>query len=65
MISQQLRLLFAEAERVFEVGEDGKIRLRGKKIDLSKITADDLRALGIDPNLSEKEIAKKLKVRHK
>lgn len=65
MISQQLRLLFAEAERMFEVGEDGKIRLRGKKIDLSKITADDLRALGIDPNLSEKEIAKKLKVRHK
>lgn len=57
-------LLFAEAEKQFEIGEDGKIRLKTKKIDLSKITADELKALGIDPNLSEKEIAKRLKVRH-
>lgn len=58
-------VFFAEQRskwNLFEVGKDGKIRLNGKKIDLSKLTADDLRALGIDPNLSEKEIAKKLKV---
>ena len=54
--------MLLEAERQFEVGADGKIRPKGKKIDLSKITADELRALGIDPNLSQKEIAKKLKV---
>ncbi|KAL4226194.1 hypothetical protein ACF0H5_014180 [Mactra antiquata] len=46
---------------LFEVGKDGKIKLNGKKIDLSKLTDDDLRALGIDPNLSAKEIAKRLK----
>ena len=52
-------------EEPFEVGADGKIRLRDgkKKIDLSKITDDDLRKLGIDPTLSKKEIAKLLKVR--
>ncbi|XP_053377938.1 uncharacterized protein LOC123530293 [Mercenaria mercenaria] len=50
-----------EARRLFEVGPDGKIRLKGKKIDLSKLSLDDLRALGIDPNLSAKEIAKQLK----
>lgn len=48
----------------FEVGADGKIRLRDgkKKIDLSKITDEDLRKLGIDPTLSKKEIARLLKV---
>ena len=51
-------------EEPFEVGADGKIRLRDgkKKIDLSKITDEDLRKLGIDPTLSKKEIAKLLKV---
>ena len=51
-------------EEPFEVGADGKIRLRAgkKKIDLSKLTDDDLRKLGIDPSLSKKEIAKLLKV---
>lgn len=33
-----------------------------KKIDLSKLTDEDLRKLGIDPTLSKKEIAKLLKV---
>lgn len=47
----------------FEVGADGKIRLRDgkKKIDLSKLTDDDLRKLGIDPTLDKKEIARLLK----
>lgn len=47
----------------FEVGADGKIRLRGgkKKIDLSKLTDDDLKKLGIDPTLDKKEIARLLK----
>jgi len=35
---------------------DGK-----KKIDLSKLTDDDLRKLGIDPTLDKKEIARLLK----
>lgn len=49
-------------EEQFEVGPDGKIRLKKgkKKIDIDKLTADDLRKLGIDPNLSKEEIAKKL-----
>jgi len=44
-------------------GPDGKIRLRDgkKKIDLSKLTDDDLRKLGIDPTLDKKEIARLLK----
>lgn len=47
----------------FEKGPDGQIRLKAgkKKIDISKLTADDLRALGIDPTLSKQEIARKLK----
>jgi len=57
--------VLSERTPQFEIGEDGKPRLRGgwKKIDLSKITRQELEALGIDPNLSAKEIAKKLKVR--
>lgn len=48
----------------FEVGADGKIRLKPgkKKIDLDKLTDDDLRRLGIDPTLSKAEIARRLKV---
>ncbi|XP_046563193.1 uncharacterized protein LOC124272090 isoform X4 [Haliotis rubra] len=47
----------------FEVDEKGQIKLKEgkKKIDLSKLTADDLRKLGIDPNLSKHEIARLLK----
>lgn len=50
-------------DAAFEVGADGKIRLRDgkKKIDLSKLTDDDLRKLGIDPTLDKKEIARLLK----
>jgi hypothetical protein len=36
--------------------------VRGKKLDLRKIDDDTLRRLGIDPNLSDKEKAKLLKV---
>ena len=50
----------------FYVDESGKIRLKAgrKKIDLSKLTDDDLRKLGIDPSLSKQEIARLLKVSH-
>lgn len=60
----QTSLFSGGAEPQFEIGADGKITLRNntKKIDLSKITREELIALGIDPNLSEKEIAKRLKV---
>ena len=48
----------------FEVDEKGQLRLKQgkKKIDLSKLTDDDLRRLGIDPSLSKQEIARLLKV---
>ncbi|ESP04567.1 hypothetical protein LOTGIDRAFT_237315 [Lottia gigantea] len=46
----------------FSVDENGNISLKpGEKIDIKKLSADDLRKLGIDPNLSEAEIIKKLK----
>ena len=45
-----------------EIGADGKLRPKKKKIDINELDADTLRKLGIDPNLSKKEIAKKLKV---
>ncbi|XP_078339440.1 uncharacterized protein LOC111107058 isoform X2 [Crassostrea virginica] len=46
---------------VMEIGADGKLRPKKKKIDINELDADTLRKLGIDPNLSKKEIAKKLK----
>ncbi|XP_061187777.1 uncharacterized protein LOC133195840 [Saccostrea echinata] len=46
---------------VMERGADGKLRPKKKKIDVNELDADTLRKLGIDPNLSKKEIAKKLK----
>ena len=52
-----------KARAIFEIGKDGKLILKKKKIDLNNITAAELRALGIDPTLSAVEIAKKLKVR--
>jgi hypothetical protein len=49
----------------FEIGPDGKLRLKAgkKKIDISKLTAEQLKALGIDlKNMSKEEIARILKV---
>lgn len=48
----------------FEVGADGQIKLKSgkRKIDISKLTDEDLRKLGIDPTLSKKEITRLLKV---
>ncbi|KAI0222505.1 hypothetical protein LSAT2_026249 [Lamellibrachia satsuma] len=48
----------------FEVMPDGTVRLKAgkKKIDINKLTDDDLRRLGIDPrNMTKEEIARKLK----
>lgn len=57
------KILFSEGDQnYFDVDKDGKIVLKKKKIDLQNITTEELKALGIDPNLSAKEIAKKLKV---
>ena len=39
-----------------------KLRAGKKKIDLSKLTDEDLRRLGIDPTLSKQDIARCLKV---
>ncbi|XP_069142672.1 eukaryotic translation initiation factor 5B-like [Argopecten irradians] len=50
-----------QPEPVIEVGADGKLRLKKKKIDLSELDDETLRRLGIDPSLSAIEIAKKLK----
>lgn len=48
----------------FDVDKDGKVKLKAgkKKIDITKLTKDDLKKLGIDPNASKEEIAKALKV---
>ncbi|KAF6022964.1 hypothetical protein EB796_018720 [Bugula neritina] len=47
----------------FEKGADGKLKLRaGKtKIDINKLSKEDLKALGIDPNMSKQDIARALK----
>lgn len=47
---------------VLERGADGKLRPKKKRIDINDLDADTLRKLGIDPNLSKVEIARKLKV---
>ena len=49
----------------FEKDCDGKVKLKvgKKKIDINKLTKDDLQNLGIDPNASKEEIARALKVR--
>jgi len=49
-------------ESVVEMGPDGKLRLKKKVIDIKDLDDETFRKLGIDPNLSSKEIAKKLKV---
>ncbi|XP_046353248.2 uncharacterized protein LOC124133067 [Haliotis rufescens] len=47
---------------VFEIGEDGKLRVKaGEEIDLKRISSAVLRRLGIDPKLSTDEIVKQLK----
>ena len=49
----------------FEMGKDGKMKLKTgtKKIDLSKMSNDDLKKLGIDTRYMTKEqISKKLRV---
>ncbi|XP_050412857.2 uncharacterized protein LOC126827500 isoform X2 [Patella vulgata] len=47
----------------FEVDEAGMLKLKAgrKKIDISRLTNDALLKLGIDPNASKEEIARKLK----
>ena len=48
------------------MGADGKLKLRddGKKIDLSKLSKDDLKKMGIDPtNMTKEELARAIKVR--
>ena len=61
-ITKSHMLLVLDEGPYFEVDKHGNVVLTKKKIDLSKITAEELKALGIDPTLSAKEIAKKLKV---
>ena len=48
----------------FEMGADGQVKLKpGKKIDLSKLSKDDLKKMGIDPDtMTKEEISRKLKV---
>ena len=49
----------------FEMTSDGKVKLRGenKQIDLSKLSKEDLKKMGIDPDMMTKEeISRKLKV---
>ena len=50
----------------FEVGADGKVKMKkGNKIDLSKLSKDDLKKMGIDPtNMSKEELARAIKVPH-
>ena len=50
----------------FEKDCDGKLKLKhGKKrIDINKLTKEDLEQLGIDPNATKEEIARTLKVTH-
>lgn len=49
-------------DSIVEVGADGKLRLKKSFIDLKDLDDDTLRKLGIDPTLSKKDIARKLKV---
>lgn len=65
-INLTLSLIAVESDGdYFEVMPDGTVRLKAgkKKIDINKLTDDDLRRLGIDPrNMTKEEIARKLKV---
>ena len=44
-------------------GEIIFLTIAEQKIDIDKLTADDLRALGIDPNMSKQDIARALKAK--
>ena len=46
----------------FETGADGKVKMKQgkKKIDISKLTKEDLKKLGIDENATKEEIARAL-----
>ena len=49
----------------FQIGPDGKAKLKGstEKIDMSKLSREDLKKMGIDPyNMTQEQIARKLKV---
>ena len=47
------------------LGDGGKLRLRrGKKVDLSRLSEEMMRKLGIDPSLTSKEKARLLRVSH-
>ena len=49
----------------FEMGPDGKLRLKAgrKRIDITKLSAEELAALGIDlKTMTKEEIARILKV---
>lgn len=49
----------------FEVSADGKVKLKGgkSKIDLSKLTNEDLKKMGIDPSkMTKEEISRALRV---
>ncbi|KAJ8301113.1 hypothetical protein KUTeg_020100 [Tegillarca granosa] len=58
---RKLRKREEEQEEILEVGADGKMRLKKKKFDLQDLDNETLRKLGIDPSLSNVEIAKRLK----
>ena len=62
--AERQKLIEQAKESVIEVGADGKLRLKKKKIDLKDFDDDTLRKLGIDPNLSKQEITRRLKVSH-
>lgn len=50
----------------FEVGKDGKMKMKGgkTKIDLNKLTEDDLKKMGIDPSkMTKEEISRALRVK--
>ncbi|XP_067685072.1 uncharacterized protein [Haliotis asinina] len=52
----------AEDLGVFEMGEDGKLKVKdGEEIDVKRIPSAVLRRLGIDPKLPVDEIVKRLK----
>ncbi len=55
----------ADEDSDFEIDEHGNIRLKAgrKKVDISKLTDEQLKKLGIDPaNMTKEEIARILKV---
>ena len=69
MFGEDVEITDAGAEfddgNYFEIGADGKAKLKdgSKKIDISKLSKDDLKKMGIDPDtMTKEEVARKLKV---